>query len=167
MAVLVIPAPTKILAVLNLAVTALLHLTRTQNNAYVMSYLRARAIFKHLMHSIAELALSRFTAARIVTMSIDQFEVSSVIRGHHVYKHNWSPFNGEELTCLREEDNDKDRYAVAVTKSGSGVVGHVPRRISAACALFLQKGGVFVAQLLELGGIIMGVTKFTHVEVRK
>ena len=49
------------------------------------------------------------------------------------------PFNGEELTCLREEGNDKDRYAVAVTKSGSGVVGHVPRRISATCALFLQK----------------------------
>ena len=114
----------KNLAVLNLAVTALLHLTRTQNNVYIMSYL---------------CALSRFTAARIVTMSTDQFEVSSVIRGHHVYKHNWSPFNGEELTCLREEENDKDHYAVAVTKSGSGVVGHVPRRISAACALFLQK----------------------------
>ena len=125
MAVFVIPAPTKILAVLN--------------NAYVMSYLRAHAIFKHL--SIAKLALSRFTAARIVTMSIDQFEVSSIIRGHHVYKHNWSPFNGEELTCLWEEGNDKDRYAVAVTKSGSSVVGHVPQRISAACALFLQKGG--------------------------
>jgi len=115
-----------------------------------MFYLRARAIFKHL--SIAELALSyprtqaltrkkemslgtrlalsRFTAARIVTMSTDQFEVSSVIRG---YKNNWSPFNGEELTCLREESNDKDHYAVAVTRSGSGVVGHVPRGISAAC----------------------------------
>ena len=119
-----------------MAVTALLHLTRTQNNAYVMSYLRARANF-----SIAELGLSQFTAARIVTMSIDQFEVSSVIRGHHVYKHNWSPFNGEELTCLREEGNDKDCYSVAVTKSGSGVVGRVQRRISAACALFLQKGG--------------------------
>ena len=67
--------------------------TRTQNNAYVMSYLCARAIFKHL--SIAELALSRFTAARIVTMSIDQLEVSSIIRGHHVYKHNWSS------SCIR------------------------------------------------------------------
>ena len=74
-------------------------------------------------------------------MSIDQSEVSSVKRGHHVYKHNWSPFNGEEVTCLREEGNDKDRYAVAVTKSGSGVVGHVPRRISAA---FLQKGGSII-----------------------
>ena len=75
------------------------------------------------------LALSRFTAARIVTMSTDQFKVSSIIRG---YKNNWSPFNGEELT-LREESNDKDHYAVAVTRSGSGVVCHVPRRISAAC----------------------------------
>ena len=91
---------------------------KKKKNAYVMSYLCARVIF---------------TAARIVTMSIDQFEVSSVIRGHHVYKHNWSPFNGEELTCLREEGNDKDRYAVAVTKSGSGVVGHVPWAWAWAC----------------------------------
>ena len=45
---------------------------------------------------------------------------------------------------MREEGNDKDRYTVAVTKSGSGVVGHVPRKISAACALFLQKGGSII-----------------------
>ena len=59
------------------------------------------------------------------------------------------PFNGEELTCLREEGNDKDHYAVAVTKSGSGVVGHVQRRISAACALFLQKGGSIIVHCVS------------------
>ena len=57
MAIFVIPAPTKILAVLNLAVTALLHLTCTQNNAYVMSYLRARAIFKHLLESLKSIEI--------------------------------------------------------------------------------------------------------------
>ena len=72
-------------------------------------------------------------------VTMNQFQVPSVIRGYHVYRHKRSPVTGEELTCLREEGNDKDLYAVAVTKSGSSIVGHVPRRISAACALFLQK----------------------------
>ena len=95
MAVLVIPAPTKILVVLNLAVIASLHLI----NAHTKQCLRD-VLFTCTCNS--ELTLSQFTAARIVTMSIDQFEVSSVIRGHHVYKHNWSLFNGEEVTCGRK-----------------------------------------------------------------
>ena len=47
------------------------------------------------------------------------------------------PTIGEELQCAREDSNDKDPYAVAVMKEHD-VVGHVPRRISAACSLFLR-----------------------------
>ena len=36
--------------------------------------------------------------------------------------------------------NDKDRYAVAVLKDGS-IVGHLPKRISRVCSLFLLRGG--------------------------
>ena len=36
--------------------------------------------------------------------------------------------------------NDKDPYAVAVLR-GDMIVGHVPRRISAACSIFLRIGG--------------------------
>ena len=55
-----------------------------------------------------------------------------VRRGFHVYKDVWRPVIGEELRCQREEDNPRDPYAVAVTKSCTGVggvevVGHVPR----------------------------------------
>lgn len=49
-----------------------------------------------------------------------------------------------------ECNNDKDKYAVVMLRkcgSGSGVniVGHVPRRISAACSHFLQRNGTIKA----------------------
>ena len=44
------------------------------------------------------------------------------VRGFHVYKDVWRPVIGEELRCQREEDNPRGPYAVAVTKSRTGVV---------------------------------------------
>ena len=45
------------------------------------------------------------------------------------------------IPYLREDGNPHDRYAVAMSKS-SHVVGHVPRRISTLCYMFLRRGGV-------------------------
>ena len=73
--------------------------------------------------------------------SLETYEVPSCIRGHHVYRDIWSPTIGEELMCKRETTNDKDRYAVAVMRE-STVMGHVPRVISAVCALFLKRKGI-------------------------
>ena len=42
--------------------------------------------------------------------------------------------------CEREVGNDKDRYATAVIKEGT-IVGHLPKRISRVCSLFLLRGG--------------------------
>ena len=50
------------------------------------------------------------------TVTMNQFQVPSVIRGYHVYRHKRSPVTGEEPKCLRKEGNDKDPYAVVVTK---------------------------------------------------
>ena len=44
----------------------------------------------------------------------------------------------EEWTCSREIENTKDPFAIAV-KCRTMVVGHVPHKISAACALFMAK----------------------------
>ena len=74
---------------------------------------------------------------------MDTFVAESCIRGHHVYQREWTPVLGEELQCQRESTNANDPYAVAVRKDDN-VVGHVPRRISAACSLFIQKGGRIV-----------------------
>ena len=38
--------------------------------------------------------------------------------------------------CEREPRNSTDRYAVAVKKDGT-IIGHLPRKISRVCSLFL------------------------------
>lgn len=68
------------------------------------------------------------------------FEKSSVITGHHVYKYVWSPYIGEALSVEQEKDNQYDKYAVSVKKSGE-IVGHVPRSFSKVLWLFLSHGG--------------------------
>ena len=74
-------------------------------------------------------------------MATARVEVETVIRGHHVYKEIWTPTLGEVLTCRRETDNFHDRFAVVVMK-GTDLVGHVPRKISTICSLFLRSGAV-------------------------
>ena len=67
-------------------------------------------------------------------------EIETCVRGHHVYKSIWSPTTGEELDCRRKPANTEDPYAVTVVRR-STVVGQVPRKISAACSLFLRREG--------------------------
>lgn len=69
-----------------------------------------------------------------------EFESGSCVRGYHIYRHVWSPTVGQEYDCSREVVNAEDPYAVAVV-CGGDTVGHVPRQISAACSLFLQRLG--------------------------
>ena len=78
---------------------------------------------------------------------METYESEQVIRGHHIYQSVWTPFIGEELVCQKESANRSDPFAVAVlkpdsTSDSSMVVGHVPRKISAACSVFLEFGGV-------------------------
>ena len=85
-----------------------------------------------------------YASARRDTTSTSNMEcelaVVSCTRRHHVFKNIWTPTMGEQLPCKREIGNIKDRYAVAVLRDHT-TVGHVPRKISVACALFLQREG--------------------------
>ena len=65
---------------------------------------------------------------------------SSVIRGHHKHKEVWEPIHSQILQCTRETSNRFDPFAVSIVSNGE-IVGHMPRKISAACALFLQHRG--------------------------
>ena len=69
------------------------------------------------------------------------FEVESCIRGYHVYGASWTPVIGEVLQCSRELGNREDPYAVAVHSTSNNTVGHVPRKISCICSLFIRRGG--------------------------
>ena len=74
-------------------------------------------------------------------------EIGSCVRGYHVYMATWTPVLGEEVSCIREMNNVKDRHSVAVVKNGS-VVGRLPRKISLLCSLFIRKGGSIVCKII-------------------
>ena len=50
------------------------------------------------------------------------------------------PFIGETLSCSRETSNLHDPFAVKVLKTDK-IVGHLPKRISSTCSIFLRKEG--------------------------
>jgi len=79
---------------------------------------------------------------------MDMFVFESVVRGNHIYKEIWSSMLGEELQCFHEIGNIHDLYAVKVSKTGTGTVGHLPKKISMPCHLFLEKEEVLGAQSL-------------------
>ena len=66
------------------------------------------------------------------------------MRGFHVYQCIWDAANdGEILRCEREVGNSDDPSAVAI-KKGATTVGHVPRKISTICCIFLRRGGTIL-----------------------
>lgn len=69
--------------------------------------------------------------------AVTTFSVESMVRGYHVYKDVWTSSVGEHLPCRRETTNLADRFAVAVMK-GATVVGHIPRKISNVCSIFIS-----------------------------
>lgn len=60
-----------------------------------------------------------------------------------MYKDIWDTTVGEELECARESSNPADRYAIA-TKTDGETVGHIPRKLSRLCVLFLERNGVIL-----------------------
>ena len=73
-----------------------------------------------------------------------EFRMTSCVRGYHVYQRVWEAVIGENLECERETSNEKDRYAV-VAKKAETIIGHLPKKISRICSLFLSRGGRVVA----------------------
>ena len=60
---------------------------------------------------------------------------------------------GEKLSCQREAENYADPFAVAVLKN-ENIVGHVPRKISTVCSLFLCQEG-------SIGCLITGSRRYS------
>ena len=89
---------------------------------------------------LSALQVTVATCCHVHSKIMTTFSVESVIRGHHIYKDIWTPNIGEELICQRELGNLRDPFAVSLLK-GTTIVSHVPCKISAICAMFLQTGG--------------------------
>ena len=68
----------------------------------------------------------------------------------HVYQDIWTPTTGERLSCQTEDSNAFDLYAVAITsRKSANVIGHVYWKISAACSLFIQRGGTLTCIIID------------------
>ena len=76
------------------------------------------------------------------------FSISSMIRRYRIYKEVWEVTEGEILSFKRENDNYHNPFSVAVVKDGQ-IVGHVPKKISTVCSLFLRQGGNIVCTVTE------------------
>ena len=81
-----------------------------------------------------------------------RFCCDSEIMGYHVYQDVWEADHGEILRCFRETGTAFDPFAVCVKKDAE-LVGHVPRKISAICSIFLQKMVQFTGKLSDEEGI--------------
>ena len=79
---------------------------------------------------------------------MSSFSIKSMVRGYHAYCDIWSASLDEELVCAREPDNysARDPFAVAVVRS-EVTVGHIPRKISSVCGLFLRRGGTIMCKV--------------------
>ena len=84
--------------------------------------------------------------ARTAGVRMESLQKESCIRGYHIYQHLWTAAIGEHLMCQRERGNAADAYAISVMKGGT-IVGHLPRRISCACTLFIRRGGTIGCQV--------------------
>ena len=102
-----------------------------------------------------------FTLSHMAMPSRFEFSVSLMVRGYHVYQDEWEAVLGEVLSCQREPGNRHDPYAVAAVSSGR-TVGHVPRKISPICSIFIHRGGLITCTVtgsrrystdLEQGGL--------------
>lgn len=66
-------------------------------------------------------------------------EISSFIRGFHVYRDVWTPVLHEELSLRCEVNNPVSGEAVAVIKDMDIVVGHVPANLAPILRGFLSR----------------------------
>ena len=56
-----------------------------------------------------------------------------------MYSTIWTPVLGELLSCKSELDNTENRYIVTVSKVNNIVIGHIPKKISFLCAVFIKR----------------------------
>ena len=84
--------------------------------------------------------ISRSIAGKQFTVCY-KTEVTSIVRGHHVYKEVWDATIGEMLEAAsddREEVKEYDKYAVGLYKRDL-LVGHIPIEVSSLCFHFINQ----------------------------
>lgn len=76
------------------------------------------------------------------------------IRGFHIYKEVWKPILRERLNPTHERKKLHDCYAIAAYKRlperlADSISGHLPRELSRPAHVFLLRGGVAFAEVMN------------------
>ena len=79
---------------------------------------------------------------------LSETKFRTCVRGYHVYQNDWNLALGEVLQCSREVGNAHNPYAVKVMKAGT-TIGHLPKKISSTCLLFIRKGGMIDCEVTD------------------
>ncbi|KAJ7387573.1 hypothetical protein OS493_000907 [Desmophyllum pertusum] len=74
--------------------------------------------------------------------------VESSVRGYHEYFKYATVVVGDVLHCEVEENNQYDKYAVAIKSESNQTVGHVPIELSKLFCEFLADGGSLEAECI-------------------
>ena len=96
-----------------------------------------KTVTKLASMEILELLFSNISEATPTSKCSSLFSFNSYIRGFHAYKQNWDPIVGRRYSCITEEKNEHDEYAVAGVNDDE-VVGYVPLRLSKIMSIFLK-----------------------------
>ena len=70
-----------------------------------------------------------------------------------MYQNDWIPALGKVLQCSCEVGNAHEPYAVKVMEAGTTagtMVGHLPKKTSSTCSLFIRKGGTIDCEVTDL-----------------
>lgn len=109
-----------------------------------------------------------FVMARLNKLEFEmryKIQFNNVIRGHHVYKDDWTPKVGEKLEAkkdTREEAIANDMYAIGLYR-GDKLVGHIPIEISSLIYHFLNEStenrieGMVIGKRMREVGLVVPV----------
>lgn len=74
--------------------------------------------------------------------------IESSVRGYHAYVKTTSVCVGEVLKCKIEDNNEHDKYAIAVRNEEGRLLGHVPIELSKCFNKLLQDFGEIEAECI-------------------
>lgn len=60
-------------------------------------------------------------------IKLEEYRLTSYVKGYHVYKDTWKPKIGDKLMTKREPENITDKFAVSVVDEKDVVIGHLKK----------------------------------------
>ena len=80
-----------------------------------------------VLHKAHPLSHNMQKAMEVEEYEIYMYAFKLMVRGYHVYQEMWVADVGEELSCIKETENHRDPFSVAIVRFGV-TVGQVPTR---------------------------------------